>query len=482
MTVSQESTVVDLEAKKAENARILEEAHASKETWVDDLRFSKNGTLVSNHANVATYLENHSMFKNKIRYNALKVCVEIRDWMEETSGGEWWPVEDNFLIKAMIYLQRTTSIGQLQKTMAADVLEYVGKQDTVHPIRDYLNGIEWDGVSRLELFAETYLGTKLDDNAEYVRMVPQMWLLSAVKRIMHPGCQADYVLILEGVQGETKTTAIEALVPDKAWFDSQAVTIGTKDSLQTMSGKWIIELSELAGMGKRQHEINKAFFSRKCDYFRSPYAHYPCDVKRQCVFVGTVNPGNLGYLSDPTGERRYWPIETGRIDRDRIARDRDQIWAEAVRLLKDGAKTYIPRDLEHIARKEQGKRSIIRDDPWHNLVLRVAMEGSISGRRKSSQDILELLDGDVTIGRRDQGMVRRVSDILTEAGGNGRNKSRVGECAANQRQNVWDFPSEIIEQWKIDVGFATGKTLRGEKKKQDKKRENEEAELPDEIG
>jgi len=63
---------------------------------------------------------------------------------------------------------------------------------------------------------------------------------------------------------------------------------------------------------------------------------------RKCVFAGTVNPPAGGYLKDPTGARRIWPVAChGVIDLEALERDRSQLWAEAVARFNAGAKWWL---------------------------------------------------------------------------------------------------------------------------------------------
>ncbi len=102
--------------------------------------------------------------------------------------------------------------------------------------------------------------------------------------------------------------------------------MGTKDSRLDLLGKWIIEISELAGMRRAEIEKVKACFTARTDHFRPPYGRRAVDVPRQNVFAASTNDEHP--FVDSTGNRRFWPVRCGRIDVDAIVRDRDQLWAE----------------------------------------------------------------------------------------------------------------------------------------------------------
>jgi predicted P-loop ATPase len=138
----------------------------------------------------------------------------------------------------------------------------------------------------------------------------------------------------------------------------------------SLRGKWFVELPEASSLLKAEHAVSKAFFTSPVDDYRQPYAAHNEQVPRQCVFFGTINPEAGGYLRDPTGNRRYWPIAcgvTGKIDIEGIERDRDQLWAEAVHRYKAGEKCFPSHDEEHaLFRNVQQERG--EQDPWHEAI------------------------------------------------------------------------------------------------------------------
>jgi predicted P-loop ATPase len=108
-----------------------------------------------------------------------------------------------------------------------------------------------------------------------------------------------------------------------------------------------------------------AFMSRTTDRFRPPYGMRLVESPRQCVFAGTVN--HSSYLRDETGGRRFWPITCGRIDVDALARDRDQLWAEAKVRFESGAVWWLETaDLIQLASDQQIER--YEGDPWEEVI------------------------------------------------------------------------------------------------------------------
>jgi predicted P-loop ATPase len=192
-------------------------------------------------------------------------------------------------------------------------------------VRAYLDGLHWDGVPRIDRWLKTYGGAK--DN-KFIRAVGRLALIAAVRRIRQPGCVVDEMPVLVDERpGSDKSSALRALCPDPAWFtDSLPLGGGDKEAIERLVGKWIVEASEPAGLRRGDIERMKAFLSRQVDPARRAYGRFRTEVPRQCVFFGTTN--EPVFLKD-SENRRYWPVRAGRFDAAAIARDRDQLWAEA---------------------------------------------------------------------------------------------------------------------------------------------------------
>ena len=165
----------------------------------------------------------------------------------------------------------------------------------------------------------------------------------------------DTCLVLEGAQGVKKSSLIAALVPERAWFaEDLAGALSNKDALQGLSGKWLVELSELAATRKSTVEEVKSFLTRRVDNYRAPYDRRVADHPRQCVFFGSVNPAADGsWLFDATGGRRFWPVHVVRADVAKVEQMRDQLWAEAVHAYRRRQQHWLTDDEEALATQEQ---------------------------------------------------------------------------------------------------------------------------------
>jgi hypothetical protein len=236
--------------------------------------------------------------------------------------------------------------------------------DDFHPVRDYLADLEWDGVPRVDAWLHTYAGA---EDTPYSRAVGKLVAVAAVRRVRQPGCKFDELLVLESqTQGLDKSNLLRKLCPNSEWFsESLSLATDSKVVIERTSGVWIAEAAEMVGSGKDIDRL-KSFLSTSTDGpVRLAYAREPVKVPRQFVVVGTTNHGQ--YLRDMTGNRRFWPVAVGRIDLELVARDRDQIWAEAAHMEEQGESIRLDRALWEAAGEEQEKRRVT--DPWEELLL-----------------------------------------------------------------------------------------------------------------
>jgi predicted P-loop ATPase len=264
-----------------------------------------------------------------------------------------WTDNDDVLTAA--WLQRHGILATPRT--AGQAVQAVARERVFHPIRDYLNSLKWDGEPRLDCWLATYLGA---EGSSYTAAVGACWLISGAARIFLPVSKVDTILILEGPQGSKKSTALRTL--GAPWFTDSMPDLGNKDSALQLCGMWIVELSELDSLARSEATRVKAFASRDVDRYRPPYGSRSIDVPRQCIFAGTTNTST--YLKDETGARRFWPVKTGVIDIVALARDRDQLWAEATaRFREDKSAWWLSSKLlVDLAAEETAKR--YEGDPW----------------------------------------------------------------------------------------------------------------------
>jgi predicted P-loop ATPase len=329
--------------------------------WFGRLCQDLAGTPERNEANVIIALTSDPAFAGVLAFDEFAQEIVVRrplpwDSADAPLPRPWEDADD---IRTAEWLQlRGINVAPVVVGRAVGA---VARELRIHPVRDWLDTLKWDGTPRIETWTSTYLGA---ETSALHHTIGALWLISAVARIYRPGAKADHMLILEGPQGARKSTALKVLAGE-AWFTDELPEVGSKDAALHMQGIWIVEIAELDAIGRAEVSRIKAFLTRTTDRFRPPYGRYTVEVARQCVFAGTVNPDT--YLRDETGNRRFWPLRCGIIDIDALARDRDQLWAEAVHRFREGAIWWIedPALLED-ARQAQDSR--YQSDAWDDLI------------------------------------------------------------------------------------------------------------------
>ena len=324
--------------------------------WRDRLQLSAQGAV------------KNSLFNALLSVRALRDVIgdlhhdEFRDvpmtsarapWRADP--GPWTDADDVHLAE---YLQGAGIPIAIDNVRLA--VDAIARENPRHELREWLSSLRWDGHERIGDWLTYYLGA---ERTAYTQAVGRAWLISAVARVFEPGCQADHMLIIDGPQGVGKSTALRILT-GRQWFTDEIADFGSKDSAMQLSGAWVIEVAELAAFGRAAQERIKAFITRTTDRYRPPYGKRLVTQPRQCVFAGTSNDTQF---VDPTGNRRFWPVSIVALDRDALAADRDQIWAETVAAFRGGEPHYLT-DSEVIQLATGIQEALCHGDPWEGAI------------------------------------------------------------------------------------------------------------------
>jgi len=310
------------------------------------------------------------------------------------------------------HIQSKGGLPNISKTKVdAVVIAYAQFTASVHPLRAYLRGLKWDKTPRLDSFLTNYFGAH-GAPPGYLSAVGRCWMISAVARVLRPGCKADYALVLEGRQGKKKSEAVRLLAGAENFSDSLPEDLGSKDARDHVRGVWIIELPELSQFRKSEIETVKAFLSRRQEKFRPAYARHEITYQRQCVFIGSTN--EHVYLQDQSGNRRFWPVRVGEIDLKTLRADRDQLWAEAVYRYDAKERWYLDKATEKLAEQQTAVRTMV--DPWDTEIARLLKvhPGLRSRSEVMPSHVLAVME--LRTGERSPGAAKRVANGLRRLG------------------------------------------------------------------
>jgi predicted P-loop ATPase len=290
----------------------------------------------------------------------------------DNSKGEWTPrkLEDADVARARMWLERAQLNATDSDTHRA--IDTAARALTFNPIREYLEGLKWDGVLRLfgdetrGGWLETYMGVK-PTAGRIERAFGARWLIGIVARNLteNPdGEKMDTMLVVEGPQGMLKSTSVKSLasVAGGVYFVDGINDFTSDDAKLSMQGALIVEADEGLALKRGHADALKGALSKSSDKVRAPYGRYHALLRRRFGIVATLNPQGQGYLRDPTGARRFWPVRVEKpADIASLERDRDQLWAEAVAHYHAGEQWWLTDDEIPAAELEQRKR--YRQDP-----------------------------------------------------------------------------------------------------------------------
>ena len=340
-----EGVVKDFEGVTADN---LDDAA----NWMSLLSLSsQTGLPKATIDNIWIILEHDPLLKGKFALNNFAGRGEVLGALpwDNRDGRRLWDDNDNAGL--YWYLEKTQHITGNGKIDGA--LSLHSNTHAFNEVQGYLKDLKgkWDGVPRLDTLFIDYLGAK---DTPYVRAVTRKAFTAAVARAMRPGCKFDNMVILAGPQGIGKSTLLDKM--SRGWFNDSIRSFEGKEASELLQGVWIVEISELDAFRRTDVARIKQFLSLRVDRFRAAYGRHVKEFPRCCVFFGTTN--TTDYLQDTTGNRRFWPIDTGEQQRTKsvwreLDDEIDQLWAEAVARWQSGEPLYLSGAIEEEAKAKQ---------------------------------------------------------------------------------------------------------------------------------
>lgn len=322
-------------------------------------------------------------------------------------------------------------------TLVQEAILKVANENMFHPVRDYIDSLTWDGVSRLGTLLAQGFGAVGD--AEFLADAGTKFAIGAVARVYDPGCQMDNMLVLTGQQGVGKSTGLRVL--SNGWFADSPLPVGDKDSYMQLGGRLFYEISELDSFRKAENTRIKAFISSRFDSFRPPFGRHVVERPRQTVLVGTTNEDQ--FLTDPTGSRRFVPVRVTKVNIAWLSEFRDAVWAEALVRYRAGEIWHY--EGESAQRLANESRPYQQEDPWEQPVLDYLIR-----RRQATVSVLDVLTGciGVSLPQITRQERSRVSQLLRLHGCE-------EQAAADGTRPVWAVPERILSMVVAKPAAAT---------------------------
>lgn len=419
-----------------ENASLDPDYDWQEDPAVPDFEVNQSGDPKNSVRNTELVLRFDEQWRGVLGFCELSYRIIKRKPppMPNSEAGEWCD-EDAAALRVWMSHQYgfTPSHGDIN-----DAIIVVSRSNKFHPVRDYLEPLVWDKTERLGDWLT--IAFESTDHERYLELVGRKILIGAVARVMRPGCKMDNVMILEGEQGRGKSTVISILFGE--FFSDSPLPIGDKEAYQLIQGKWCFELGELDSFNKSEVTALKQFFSQQIDRFRPSYGRYAQDFPRQTQFWGSTNQD--AYLRDYTGNRRFWPVYCSTVNKEWVTKWRDQLWAEALHMYKQGDNWWISQETEEdeadykIVTDTQNAR--LQHDPWEDKLLEFFGDSV-----KLYHTASEILTGiGVDSGHQTPHMISRLAPILKLMGWKPvRKRLPLGKNGENIQVRVWENQKPI---------------------------------------
>lgn len=437
----------DMTSIKQELKKAAKESSKFDHSWDTD----ELGNIINSDKNVINILTTDKEFIGCFKRNTFS------DELDVCKNGTWEkkrdsvprPITDDDDLQVKRFILDHYDI-ECKMNQIAECITHIAISNNYNPVLDYLNSLKWDGVPRLATWMSQYLGV---DESAYYRHVAQMFFISAVRRAKRPGCQYDHVICLAGGQGIFKSTMIRSI--GDPWYLPIHLKDDLKNTVQKMQGQWFLEIPEGVSFGHKDIEELKAFITETFNRERFAYGRRIAKYNRKSVFVLTINPKTIGYLADPTGNRRFVPVTIkNNIDLPSIKAIKDQLFAEAC-ILEPDFKCYIDKNDEEVMNGYMAEIEMaeIQDD-WASIIMEWVASGvktSTDGKLIRLPDNITCIDVWVSALRGDiknynpykEG--KRIGEILRKITGEDPIPGKIGKTSVKYF-NIVNLKKSVIEQ------------------------------------
>jgi len=374
-------------------------------------------------SNASMIIRFHPKYKEKIWWD------DFRERIFHTVYGptprEWNDVDTKRLTT---FIQQELQLPKFSLKLLEDAIGHAAHENERNSVQEWLESLEWDSHERLSTWVGDCLGVVL---TPYSMAVGRNWIISMIARAYVPGVQADHMPVLEGTQGEGKSSALEIL--GDRWFAAVSTAFGSNEFIQSVQGKWLIEIPDMAGFSRRDHGDVISTITKRTDRYRMKYGRFDQDHKRKCIFAATSETDD--YLPEMRGIRRYWPLRCKGIDLEVLRGQREQIFAEALRAYKDGEAFY-KMPVDDTSAEQRARNS---EDPWTEDVLMYCQQRERAGHPVHP---VKILTDAIAVEKKDlnQSNKLRISNILKAHGWIPKTIDNVRQYVKPIRVSVEDKP------------------------------------------
>ena len=330
---------------------------------------TEQGNVRQSAGNYRTVLLQDPNLKGAFRLNMFTDKIDI------TKDLGWYRESDNLtdvdLKFLVLYFEK--HYGLANEKRIDDAIKVVANENRYHPVQDYLNALQWDGVERIRYGLHHFLGAEVSN---YTYEVMKLFMMGTISRVFHPGIKFEVMLCLVGGQGAGKSTLLRFLAMNDDWFTDDLKKMDDDNVYRKLQGHLIVEFPEMVAiLNAKNVEDTKSFMSRQKDTYKTPYDKHPKDHKRQCVFAGSSN--SLDFLPmDRSGNRRFLPIQCNAnvaeghiLDDEKTSRDYiAQMWAEAMEIYRSGKyQLRLPKEVQDELYEYQ--KRFMQEDTKKELIL-----------------------------------------------------------------------------------------------------------------
>lgn len=350
-------------------------------------------------------LKEHASFKGRFRFDSFANEEQVKD------GDAWVRLSDSLTARIHKKVQSIhPAFHGYGKELIDEAIGLVCSENTIDSAQDWIRSLEWDGTPRLDAFVGLAFGVS---DSRYHALVGRFFFLGMAARILKPGCHHRSVLILQGPQNSGKSLALRAIAGDEWILEDAPLTIESLSFQMSLWGKLIVEFSEGTILNRADASKLKGLISNPVDTVVKKWGKHPTDVPRRCVFTMTTNKEH--FLLDETGNTRFFPVATKKIDIAWIKENRSQLFAEARVLIEKGEKWWSESEEDaKLFCVEQNRRLV--ENPMEEKVVEWVSSEMNRLKRVTGFRLFEILDGvfgSKKVSKSDEMMVGRV---LTELG------------------------------------------------------------------